>query len=248
MEFTKVLVATSILSGIDELKSIKVDSFYFRIRVTEENSDPLGRWEIHVIESSSGEEESPSPSEWTKDAEAEEWAVDESVFIGKEGEVGKQGSQRIGEIEVVGESVQVNDADATQKDKLPVVQESRQRDFEKSPCSKVMSASNDEGSVEAPSISVNTISGPVDAKAALLNDGVESRFEAQKNRSDVFYSLDQGDGISNLPSALASDRMVHVEGNYQSENGKGRTESHVEGGRSWQDGERKEENETGMLL
>ncbi|KAI3680631.1 hypothetical protein L6452_35404 [Arctium lappa] len=71
------------------------------------------------------------------------------------------------------------------------------------------------GSVEGPSIFVNAISRPVDAEAVLLNEGVEARFEAQKNSSDAFYSLDQGDEISNLPSALASNRMVHVEGNYQ---------------------------------
>ncbi|KAI3680632.1 hypothetical protein L6452_35405 [Arctium lappa] len=91
-------------------------------KVNSPAEEVIGSWQAREgLKNRLREEESPSPSEWIEDAEAEEeWVVDESVFIGKEGEVGKQGSQRIGEIEVVGESVQVNDADAAQKHGLPV--------------------------------------------------------------------------------------------------------------------------------
>ncbi|KAI3678433.1 hypothetical protein L6452_37725 [Arctium lappa] len=210
----------------------KVNSSSEEIRAAEKNSDPLGRWEIHLNESSSGEEESPSPSEWTEDVDAEEeWAVDESVFIGKEVEIGKQGSQRSGDLEVVGELVQIKEDDVAQKDELLVgrfgeiqfqiprveggTQESRQKNFEKTPCSKVLSVSNDEGggvgvnverraslvnferdfesgqyqggflekgfgpgNVGGPLTSANVSSGPVDAEAALFNEGFESRIEA----------------------------------------------------------------------
>ncbi|KAI3680474.1 hypothetical protein L6452_35245 [Arctium lappa] len=201
----------------------------------------------HIIRSYNdvvkGKEKENSPSEEV----IEPWQAKEGLKNRKEGEDGKQGSQRIEEIEVVGESVQVNDADVAQKDEHPVgrssenqsqnqraeggVQESRQRDFEKSPCSKVMSASNDEGGGDG-----------VDVEKRECLDNFGGDFENGQNQGG-FLEKGFGPGGHDLKSTFHSG--VGQIGD--SENGQGRTESHVEGGRNWQDGEREEENETGMF-
>lgn len=82
-EYGKVLVGTPLRTMINEIRSIKVDRLFYRVSVTEKETNPF-LWledEYPQTEGSEDETNSTIPSEWMEEGGSDgEWYVEESVF------------------------------------------------------------------------------------------------------------------------------------------------------------------------